>query len=112
VKKYTYIASTAALLLSSCSTPPNHVAERKRYWENVVHAQIPVGSSYDDVERWASARQLHLVQGQSANTMIAGLESVPVNDRVCKGFGISLQLTFDANRYITQETVNSLGNCI
>jgi len=44
--------------------------------------------------------------------MIAALESVPVNDLVCKGFGISLQLTFDANRYVTHETVNSLGNCI
>jgi len=109
VKKYTCMA---VLLTSSCSMQYNHVAERKQYWENVVHAQIPVGTSYEDLQRWANSRQLDLVQGQSADTMIAGLESVPVNDLACKGFGISLQLTFDANRSIARETVRSLGDCL
>ena len=99
-------------LVSSCATQHNSVKERKLYWEDVVHLEIPIGSSYSDIERWAKSRQLQLTPGQSADEVIAGLEYVPVNDLVCKGFGISLQLTLNAERNVTRETVRSLGNCL
>jgi hypothetical protein len=102
----------AVFLVSSCVTQHNNVNERKLYWEDVVHSEIPIGSSYGDVERWAKSRRLQLAPGQIPDEVIAGLEYVPVNDLVCRGFGISLQLTLDAERNVTQESIRSFGNCL
>jgi hypothetical protein len=102
----------AALLLSSCSTQRNTVEERRRYWETVVNSEIPIGSSYGDVKRWADSRRLSLLDEPSAGKLIAGLEYVPVNDHVCIGFGLSLQLTLNTERNVTQEKINSFGNCL
>lgn len=109
VNRYLFLA---ALLVSSCATRHNNVEERKRYWEQVVHSELPVGSSYEDVKRWTDSRRLSIVEEQSAHTLVSGLEYVPVNDLVCKGFGLSLRLTFDPDRHVSQETVNSFGNCL
>lgn len=91
----------------------NNVEERKRYWDEVVHSEIPVGSSYADVKHWAASRQLTIAEGQSAASLVAGLEYVPVNSVVCKGFGLSLWLTLDSElRNVTQETVKTAGSCL
>jgi hypothetical protein len=102
----------SALLMSSCTIRHNNVEERKRYWEEVVHSEIPIGSSFENVRRWTDSRRLSFVEEQNAHTLVAGLEYVPVNDLVCKGFGLSLRLTFDPDRHVAQETVNSFGNCL
>ena len=109
MKRYVFVA---VLLVSSCAAHRNNVNERKLYWEGVVHSEIPVGSSYADVERWAKSRQLQLTTGQNPGEVTAGLEYVPVNDSVCKGFGMSLQLTLNAERNVAQELIRSFGNCL
>jgi hypothetical protein len=100
------------LVVSSCTTGLNRVGERNRYWEGVVHSEIPTGSSYADVNRWADSRHLRLTPGQSPESLSAGLEYVPVHNLVCKGFEISLQLTLNAERSVTQESVSNFGNCL
>ena len=109
MRRYAFMV---AFVVSSCATQHNNVNERKLYWENVVHAEIPVGSSYADVERWAGSRQLQLSAGGNPDEVFAGLEYVPVNSHVCMGFGISLHLILDAGRSVSQESVNSFGNCL
>jgi hypothetical protein len=77
-----------------------------------LNSELPIGSCYADINRWADSRHLQLTPGQSPESLLAGLEYVPVNSLVCKGFGISLQLTLNSERRVTQESVSNFGNCL
>lgn len=95
-----------------CSSERNSVDERKQFWEGIVRAEVPLGTRFEAVRAWADRRALTLTPAQEPRTYVAGLESVTVNDSVCKGFGISLELVLAADDTVYRESVRSLGNCL
>ena len=98
--------------LWGCSdTGRNLVAERKAYWEKTVRAEIPAGASEAVLTSWARGRSL-VVDSPSVSTRLIGLEYVPVSSPICKGFGISLDVTIANDGTISNEVVKSLGNCL
>jgi hypothetical protein len=96
--------------LSICG--PNVVADRKAYWGKIVSAEVPVGTSEANLISWARGRSLDIVTGAAPTTRVIGLEYVPVSSSICKGFGISLEVTIAPAGTISKEVVRSLGNCV
>jgi len=100
-----------ALLLAGCASTANLVGERKEYWERVVAAEIPVGTDKVAIESWATSKSVHLIVG-AEDHLLRLLETVSFSDRICRGFGISLDVTLDAEGRATHEEIRSSGNCL
>ena len=102
----------ACAVSMGCSSGRSSVDERKQFWENIVRAEVPLGTRFEDLRAWADRRSLTLTPAQEPRTYVAGLESVTVNGFVCKGFGISLEVVLAADGTVSRESVRSLGNCL
>lgn len=107
------IASLVVLcLVSACASSGNKVHERQAYWERTVRAEVPLGTHKDDALRWAVGRSIHLTYSPENHDLHGPVEYVPVNDRVCKGWSLTLFLTLDPADTVASETVKTYGNCL
>jgi hypothetical protein len=106
----------AALLLffavASCNSHGRVVSERKTYWENLLRADVPVGTDKSVVESWAAQHSIS-IRYESRNNELSGLaESIPVHDFVCSHWSIVLSLYLGANDKVEREYVEAMGTCL
>ena len=103
---------TAVALLTACGSSGSQVRERQAYWERIVRSEVPVGTDREAALRWAAGKSINLTPSTEKHALIGALEYVAVNDWVCKGWSISLELTLDASDVVSSEAVKTLGNCL
>ena len=107
------VAVTLTLcLVSACSSSGNKVHERQAYWERTVQAEVPPGTHRDAVLKWAEGRSIRLAYSPDSRELRGPLEYVPVNDWVCKGWSLTLEMTLDSADTVASEAVKTYGNCL
>jgi hypothetical protein len=88
------------------------VRERQAYWERIVRSEVPVGTDRAAALRWAAGKSIELTLSTEKHALIGPLEYMPVNDWVCTGWSISLELILDASDVVASEAVKTYGNCL
>ena len=99
-------------LVSACSSSGKQVHARQAYWERIVEAEVPIGTHRDAVQKWAANRSIHLAYSPDNHELHGPLEYVPVNDWMCKGWSLTLEMTLDSADTVASEAVKTYGNCL
>jgi hypothetical protein len=106
---------SAAVLVASlvaCTTAHNRVHERQVYWQEVMHSEVPVGSTRDALLAWANGRSIRLSDPDAAGRVYAGVEYIETHEWVCRGWSVTLEFILSSDGSVAKETVRTLGNCV
>lgn len=115
------IAALVLLLAAAIAQASSPVSERADYWRQRLAQELPVGTSRGEIQAWVSKNHLTAADRLETHELIIGLESVPAakptglssaSPTVCKGFGISATVKFDAEDRLASARVETAGNCL
>jgi hypothetical protein len=99
------------LLLAACTNGNPH-PDRKAYWNQVVSKEIPPGTDKETIESWANKNSKKLLYDQKTNHFTGNLEYVVLNNWVCKGYAVWIDISLDANNKATRVELKSMGICL
>jgi hypothetical protein len=86
--------------------------ERISYWKSEFSAQIPKGSTYEDIEHWATSHDIpfNVKKGEAGYFLV--LEETKENSVVCVSWVYQLAFQVNEKRELTEYEIGGQGRCL
>tara|TARA_R110001592_G_C12579349_1_gene693291 strand:- start:57 stop:386 length:330 start_codon:yes stop_codon:yes gene_type:complete len=86
--------------------------ERISYWKSEFSTQIPKGSTYEDIERWATSHNIPFNVAKGDEGYFLVLEETKENSVVCVSWVYKLAFQVNEKRELTEYEIGREGRCL
>ena len=98
-------------LFAGCGANDAHLNERIALWESKVAAEVPLGTSRADLNRWASANGIAPAAG-GAREISGIVETLSADGLVCSKWHILVAVNVDASDRVVSSKISKAGTCL
>lgn len=113
--KAAFPVALASLALACAPTDGVDVAGKKRYWQEIIDKEIPVGSTRDDIEAWAASRGFAFVDTAKLKhmplTLSTEVERAPADGATCVHWQFNAMITLGPDQKSVKQYISAAGTC-
>jgi len=101
--------------MASCGNNENlKLDERVQHWKLVLDENVPLGTSKEAIDKWASENSIEFSENPTLMKLFANVEQVPDTGIgfPCSEWNIILEVQLDKNRLSKSNSISTVGSCI
>jgi hypothetical protein len=101
------------VLLTACQQKSDRLEKQVAFWKQTIASELPIGSSSDQIEKWASSHKIHFTHRPEDAQFSATVEKFPAEGLrfPCNNWNVVILIKVDKNGRSTKSSVYGVGDC-